>query len=76
MNWEAFLDIVREKTGGLGTEAAMQAASEQLETELQLKETEDDAAAEQLQECQTFLIEKRTTHGHCEEQHVESTIKP
>ena len=72
---EAFLEAVREKTGGLETEDEINAAIENLETELQSKENLRDAAEQQLQNSQNLLTQKQTTHGHCEEQYEESTEK-
>ena len=72
---EAFLTAVREKTDGLETEDEINAAVENLETELQLKESLRDAAEQQLQNSQTLFTQKQTTHRHCEEQYEESTEK-
>ena len=72
---EAFLEAVREKTGGLETETEINAAIENLETELQSKEGRRDAAEQQLQNSQNLLTQKQTTHRHCEEQCEESTEK-
>ena len=72
---EALLETVREKTGGIETEDAINAAIDELETDLQLKATARDAATRQLQESQTRLTEKRTTHVHCEAQSKEFAEK-
>ena len=72
---KAFLTAIREKTGGLETEDEINAAIENLETELQSKEDQRDAAEQQLQNSQKLLTQKQTTHGHCEEQYEESTEK-
>ena len=72
---EAFLNAVQEKTEGLQTEDAINAAIANLETELQSKESLRDAAGQQLQNSQNLLTQKRTTHGHCEKQYKESTEK-
>ena len=71
----AFLEVVRDKTGGLETEDAINAAIDESEERLQLKNTERDEATQQLQESQTLLTQKQTTHGHCEEQYEVSTEK-
>ena len=72
---EGLLDIAREKTDGLETEAQINVAIEKLETELRSKESRRDAAEQQLQNSQKLLIQKQTTHGHCEEQYEVSTEK-
>lgn len=72
---EAFLNAVREKTDGLKTEGEINAAIENLETELQSKESLRDAAEQQLQNSQRLLTQKQTTHRHCEEQYEESNEK-
>ena len=66
---------VREKTDGLETENAINAAIDELEERLQLKKTARDEATQQLQESQTLLTQKQTTHEHCEEQYQESSEK-
>ena len=72
---ETFLEASRQKTDGLETETEIDAAITKLEAELQAKEIEREDAERQLQKSQTLLIEKRTTHGHCEEQYEESVEK-
>ena len=72
---ERFLEIVREKTDGLETEDAINAAIDELEERLQLKNTELDEATQQLQESQTLLTQKQTTHAHCEDQYKEASEK-
>lgn len=69
------LDALRDKTGGLETEDAINAAIKKLEAELKLKETAHDAADQQLQESQRLLTEKRTTHKICEDQRKECDKK-
>ena len=71
----AFLEVVRDKTGGLETEDAINAAIDESEERLQLKNTERDKATQQLQESQTVLTQKQTTHVHCEHQYEEATEK-
>ena len=71
----AFLDAVREKTDGLETEDAINAVIDELEAGLRLKKTARDEAIQQLQESQTLLTQKQTTHRHCEEQYEESSEK-
>ncbi len=71
----AFLNVVRAKTGGLETEDAINAAIDELEKRLQLKNTERDEATQQLQESQTLLTQKQTTHVHCENQYKEASEK-
>ncbi len=72
---EELLDAVRQQTGGLETEDAINAAIEELDAELQLKKTARGEADEQLQKNQSLLTEKSTTHGHYETQYEESTKK-
>ena len=72
---EAFLDSVREKTGGLETEDKIDAAIGALEAELQAKETERDAAEQRLQSSQNLLTQKQTTHKISEKHHKESDEK-
>ena len=68
---EKLLDTVREKTGGLETETEIDEAINKLEAEWQAKGTESDVAQQQLQSSQNLLIEKRTTHGSCQDRHSE-----
>ena len=56
---EAFLDAVRKKTNGLETEAEINAAVSELETELEAKKNQHDGAQQQLQESQRLLTEKQ-----------------
>ncbi|MYH79367.1 hypothetical protein F4009_07630 [Candidatus Poribacteria bacterium] len=72
---EELLDAVREKTGGLETEAEIDEAIDKLEEKRQAKGTERDGAQQQLQSSQNLLIEKRTTHGSCEDWHSECREK-
>ena len=72
---ETYLSAVRDKTGGLEMEDAINAAIDELEAGLQLKKTARDEATQQLQESQTLLTQKQTTHRHCEEQYEESSEK-
>ena len=66
---EAFLDAVRKKTNGLETAAEINAAVSELETELEGKKNEHDAAQQQLQESQSLLTEKQTAHEIRAKQH-------
>ena len=59
---QRFLSAVRERTGGLETEDEIDAAIEVLEVDLQAKKTECDKTEKRLQESQTLLTEKQTTH--------------
>ena len=68
---EAFLDAVREKTGGLETEDEIDDAIGELETQLQAKEAERDGARQQLQSSQQLLTQKQTAHEISENQHQE-----
>ena len=68
---EAFLDAVREKTGGLETEDEIDDAIDELETQLQAKEAERDGARQQLQSSQQLLTQKQTAHEISEDQHQE-----
>ena len=72
---EAFLDVVREKTGGLETEDEIEAAIGTLEAELQAKETERDEAEQRLQSSQNLLTQKQTAHKISEKHHKESAEK-
>lgn len=72
---EAFLEAVRQKTGGLETADEIEVVIEALEAELQAKEHERDDAEQQFQNSQKLLTQKQTTHGHCEEQHEETCKK-
>ena len=72
---EALVEAVREKTGGIETQDAINAAIDELEADLLLKATARDAATQQLQESQTRLTEKHTTHAHCEAQSKEFAEK-
>ena len=65
---EAFLDTVREKTGGLTTEDEIDTAIKNLEAELQAKEIERDAAEQQLQNSRNVLTQKQTAHEIGEKQ--------
>ena len=72
---EAFLSAVREKTNGLETEADINAAVSELETELEGKKNEHDAAQQQLQESQSLLTKKQTAHEISAKQHKEDSEK-
>ena len=72
---KAFLDAVREKTGGLTTEDEIDTAIKNLEAVLRKKENARDDAEQQLQNSRNLLTQKQTTHGHCEEQYEESAEK-
>ena len=72
---EELLDAIREKTGGLETKDAIDAAAEALEADLQAKETARDTAVQQLKESQTLLTQKQTAHGICEDQRKQSGEK-
>ena len=66
---EAFLDAVREKTDGLETEAEINTAVSELETELAAKKNEHGEAQQQLQESQNLLTEKQTAYKIRVKQH-------
>ena len=72
---EAFLDTVREKTGGLTTEDEIDTAIKNLEAELQAKEIERDAAEQQLQNSRNVLTQKQTAHEIGEKQFNASVKK-
>ena len=72
---EAFLNTVRENTGGLETEAEINAAIDTLETDLQTKKNARDAAEQQLQESQKLATQKQTAYEICEQQLKESDEK-
>ena len=66
---EAFLDAVRENTGGLETVDEIDAAIGELESDLQVKETERDNAQQQLQGSINLSTQKQTAHKISEKQH-------
>ena len=66
---EAFLDAVRQKTNELETKTEIDAAIGVLEKDLQMKEGERGAAAQQLQSSRDLLIEKQATLRSCENQY-------
>ena len=66
---EAFLDAVRKQTNGLETEAEINAAVSELETELAAKKNEHGEAQQQLQESQNLLTEKQTAYKIRVKQH-------
>ena len=72
---EAFLNTVRENTGGLETETEINAAIDTLGTDLQTKKNARDAAEQQLQESQKLSTQKQTTYEICEQQLKESDEK-
>ena len=72
---ERLLDTVREKTDGLETEDAINAAIDELEASLKLKEIAWAEATQQLRESQTLLTQKQTTYEHCRKQYTESVEK-
>ena len=72
---EAFLDAVREETDGLETEAEINAAVSELETELEAKKNEHDEAQQQLQESQSLLTEKQTDYKIRAKQHKADSEK-
>ena len=74
-NAEAFLNTVREHTGGLETEAEINAAIDTLETDLQTKKNARDAAEQQLHESQKFATQKQTAYEICKQQSKESGEK-
>ena len=65
------MNAVREKTGGLETAGEIDEAIDKLEAEFRAKGIESDQAEQQLQDSQGLLIEKRTSHGNCEDRHSE-----
>ena len=72
---ETYLNTVREKTGGLETEAEINAAIDKLEAALQAKVEARDEAEQQLQGSRELLTEKRSTYGHCERRYEEVAAK-
>lgn len=72
---EAFLDSVREKTGGLETEDEIDGTLKQLETDLKTKEQTRDDAHNQLQQSQNLLAQKQTAHELSEKHHKGSNEK-
>ena len=68
---ETLLNAVREKTGGLETAGEIDEAIDKLEAEFRAKGIESNQAEQQLQDSQGLLIEKRTSHGNCEDRHSE-----
>ena len=65
----AYLNAVREETGGLETKAEIDVAIDAIVADLQAKETERDAAEKRWQNAQNLLTEKRTAHGISEKHH-------
>ena len=65
---EALLNAVREKTGGLETEAEIDAAIDKLKAEFHAKETELDQAEQRLQDSRSLFIQRETAHGICKSQ--------
>ena len=65
---EALLNAVREKTGGLETEAEIDEAIDKLEAEFHAKETELDQAEQRLQDSRSLFIQMETAHGICKSQ--------
>ena len=59
---ETYLNAVREKTGGLETEAEINAAIDELEAELKAKENDRNEAQQQLQKSRDLLTQKQTAH--------------
>ena len=72
---EAFLDAAREKTQGLETEDAINAAIDRLETDLQAKEKARDAADKRLQKSRESLTQKRTAHDISEKLRAQCSEK-
>ncbi len=72
---EEYLNDVREKTGGLESEDQINDAITELDTELQGKKDERDAAHQQLLESKDILTQKTTAHQFCEDQLTEDTDK-
>ncbi len=67
----AFLNTVREKTDGLETEDAINAAIDRLETALQAKENERDTADQRLQKSRESLTQKQTAHKIAEDRRAQ-----
>ncbi|MDE0014987.1 MAG: AAA family ATPase [Candidatus Poribacteria bacterium] len=65
---EAFLNTVRENTGGLTTQDEIDTAIKNLGSEMQAKETERDEANSQLQESLKLSIQKRADYENYERQ--------
>ena len=72
---EAFLDAARQKTDGLETETEIDAAIDQLEVELQAKESERDEVQQQLRQSQELLIKKQAAHKGYENRYKECSEK-
>ena len=72
---EAFLDAVREKTGGLETEAEIDETIDKLEAESRAKETERDQAEQRLQDSRSLFTRKETAYEICKSQREESDEK-
>ena len=60
---ETYLNTVRKETGGLETEAEINIAVKELESELKAKEKERDDAQQQFQESLKLFTQKQTAHG-------------
>ena len=72
---ETLLDVVREKTDGLETEAQINKAVNKLEAEVQAKETERDQAEQRFQDSRNLFTQKETAHEISEKQREESGEK-
>ena len=68
---ETFLDAAREKTDGLETEDAINAAIDRLETNLQVKENERNTAEQRLQKSRDSLTQKQAAHDISEKLHAQ-----
>lgn len=62
---DAFIQSVREKTDGLENEEQINAAINQLETELKTKEEARNSAEQALQDSTKLLTQNETTHNLC-----------
>ena len=72
---EALLDTVRDKTGGLETENAINAAIDEMGAQLQVKEPERDDAQRRLQESINLSTQMQTKHEMSEKHYKERSEK-
>ncbi|RKU29258.1 hypothetical protein C6497_06740 [Candidatus Poribacteria bacterium] len=69
---DRLIGVVKEKTGGLETEQAINSAIKKFEEEIEKKQVVRDEAETQLQKSRNLLTEKETTHRICNEKMEES----
>ncbi len=68
---ETYLNVVRDKTGGLETEAEINDGIDKLEAELKAKENERNEVQQQLHRSRDLLTQRQTAHEMYENQYEE-----